>query len=41
MTWLYIQILLVRETYLLPDNWKRILKILYHIYMVIACLISL
>lgn len=41
MTWLYIQILLVRETYLLPDNWKRILKILYHIYMVIACLVSL
>lgn len=29
------------DYYLLPDNWERILKIQYHMNIVIACLISL
>lgn len=29
------------DYYLLPDNWGRILKIPYHVNIVIACLISL
>jgi len=41
MTWLGVKMLLLKETYLLPDNWRRMLRELYHIHGVTACLISL